>query len=184
MNVGKAEVSYKQWEAFEISNVTLSDFYGACMRQGEQFGKCIHRAIFNGSQWISYSIFSFFYFLFIYLFSLGLGYVQYFCTCLCDWILRVHIYSQYRIKEDLQVDWKTELKFRMVLISCKNNQENYRAKLGGTIAKYFSSAEWFSHTSRGRGKWQSSNSVKNLHSICTSQAYPDAAEKKVSEMGN
>lgn len=131
---------------------------------------------------IQYS--AFFYFLFIYLFSLGLGYVQYFCTCLCDWILRVHIYSQYRIKEDLQVDWKTELKFRMVLISCKNNQENYRAKLGGTIAKYFSSAEWFSHTSRGRGKWQSSNSVKNLHSICTSQAYPDAAEKKVSEMGN
>lgn len=43
------------------------DFYGACMRQGEQFGKCIHRAIFNGSQWISYSIFSFFLF-FIYLF--------------------------------------------------------------------------------------------------------------------
>lgn len=114
-------------------------------------------------------------FLLLFFFFSGLGYVQYFCTCFCWGCI---------FTEELQVDWTTELKFRMILISCKNNQENYRTKLGGTIAKYFSSAEQFSHISRGRKQWQSSNLVKNLLYIYISQANPDAAEKKVSEIGN
>lgn len=83
-------------------------------------------------------------------FLLGLILFNIFHSSLCDWILSVLINLQ--MIWSLQLHRRRGLKFKTILTSCRNNQENDSTKLKGILTRYFSLAGPFTCTIRGQEK--------------------------------